>query len=194
MGLFMRSLTSFLTECEQKYEFKVKIACADDMGSEEMDRLEHALKAYGLSSVSKPKRLPPTTQKNEFPSADGCDVFLMNATLSMPCTDEQLRQVISDQGRFPLSSIKVTPAQISDEDALKAVEDDAEKEPLLTSELEKGEDGQPLAGQKHLDSFLKELESQKMEFASKEKTKDAKTSNDDPQNNKSPITAAKGNN
>jgi len=40
MGLFMRSLTSFLTECEQKYEFKVKIACADDMGSEEMDRLE----------------------------------------------------------------------------------------------------------------------------------------------------------
>jgi hypothetical protein len=184
-----KPFTHFLLEGDQTYEFKIKIAC-QDMDSDAQDRLEHALKAYDLGSVSKPKRLPPDAQKNEFPHAEGCDVFLMTASVKLPCTDAQLRQVISDQGRFQLASVKVLPANQTDEEAVAELEADGKKEALLTKDLEKGEDGQPQVGQKRLDSMLKELESQKMEFAAKEKT-NSKSTNDLPQNNKSPV-AAKG--
>jgi hypothetical protein len=62
---------------------------------------------------------------------------------------------------------------------------------ILTKDLEKGVDGQPQVGQKRLDSMLKELESQKMEFASKKKEPAPKTTNDLAQNNKGPV-AKKG--
>jgi len=189
----MKTFTHFLIEAAEakSYEFKIKIAC-QDFDDDAHDRLEHALKAYDLNSLSKAKHLPPADHSLDFPTHPELDVYLFTATLKLPCTDAQVRQVIGEQGRFPLACVVVTPKN-SPEEIMRDLDEEMDKAKgdILTKDLEKGVNGQPQVGQKRLDSMLKELESQKMEFASKKKEPAPKTTNDLTQNNNS-IMAKKG--
>lgn len=186
----MKTFLSYLTECATKYEFKIKIA-GYEIDGEIQDNLEHALKAYGLESISKPKRLPITDKHIDFPSLGNIDVYLMNVVLTYPVTDAQLRQTISDQGRFPLGSIVVIPKNQPEEvrrDA-EAEDDDKEKKAILDTEELGGESAQDQVGQKKLDSFIKELETREYEIEGK--AEKLKTTNELPMNNKSPVASKK---
>lgn len=187
----MKTFLSYLTECAQKYEFKIKIA-GYEIDGDVQDKLEHALKAYGLESISKPKHLPITDKHIDFPSLGNIDVYLMNVVLTYPVTDAQLRQTVSEQGRFPLGSIVVIPKNQPEEmcrDA-EAEASDKEKKALLDTEDLGGESAQDVAGQKRIDSMLKELETRKYEIEGKAE-KAQKSTNDSPMNNKSPVASKK---
>lgn len=188
----MKSLVEYLLDSEKLYEFKIKLA-VPELPNELMDRIEHALSAYEVARISKPKHLPIAVRNLDFPQHGPCDVFLITVALKYPCTDDQVRAVLGSQGRIPLGSIVVIPANQPEElrrDEEDEVDPNKKKDAILTTELETTESGQPLVGGNRLNSMLKELESCKQEFATKQ-TSAAKTSNDLPQNNTSPMKGAK---
>lgn len=193
----MKNFTQYLLESEQKtYEFKIKIANID-VTNDVQDQIEHALEAFEVVSVSKAKHLPVSDKCLDFPKFDKCDVYLINASLKYPCTDEQLRQALGAQGRIPLANVVVTPKNQPEELRRESDEDEStntkKKEAILSKDLEKIEGGQPQVGQKRVDSMLKDLakNSTKLEFEKKEKV-DSKDTNALPQNNKSPVAGRKG--
>jgi len=190
----MKSLAQYIVESEQTYEFKIKIATIE-VDDAMLDRIEHALAAYDVATISKPKHLPITAKNYDFPSIKSCcDITILNATLRCPCTDEQIRAALGAQGRIPLANIVVTPKNQPEEMRRDEEEDETtqkNKEAILTKDLENVSGGQDQVGGKRLDSMLKELETRKMEFeVTPEKA--PKTSNDFPQNNKSPTGSRKG--
>ena len=50
----MKSLKSYLTESEQKYKFRIKMA--EKFDDEIMNKLETVLEKYEVASISKPKK------------------------------------------------------------------------------------------------------------------------------------------
>lgn len=188
----MKNLTQFLIENEQTYEFKIKIA-GIELDNNALDRIEHALDAFQLCKLSKPKRLPISEVNLDFPQIPNCEVSLLIASLSYPCTDEQLRTTIATQGRFPLASIVVVPKNHPEElrrDS-EAEEEGKDKKALLDTELEQISGGQEQVGKQRADSLLRDLESRKTEFASTPEAP-AKTTNDLPMGTTSPISGRKG--
>lgn len=177
----MKTLISYLLEADQKtYEFKLKFANCD-LDNEAMDKIEHALAAFDVGSISKPKHLPPTEGCLDFPSYPDCDVTLLNVVLKYPCTDEQLLNTLIVHGRFMPGSVRVIPAGAPEE--IDRVNDAAGVKVYPDG-------GQALVGQKRMD-MLRELETRKFEFAKTEKS-DKKTTNDLPQNTRSPVTPING--
>lgn len=185
----MKNLNQYIIESSQIYEFKIKIACIE-INNEVLDRIEHALNTFDIAQLSKPKRLPISEKNLDFPSFGTCEVTLINAALNYPCNDAQVRQAISNQARLPLANIVVIPKnqpeELMREECAEDETTDKNKAPLLTKELEQVSGGQQLVGQKRADSMLKELESRKMEFASKPEPS-PKTTNDLPMDNISPV-------
>ncbi len=184
----MKNLTQYILESQKTYEFKIKIAELDVDG-ELLDRIEHALSAYGVTSVSKPKHLPISAKNFDFPSHPNCGVSIINAVLSYPCTDEQIRSVLGTQGRIPLAYVVVTPAN-SPEQLMRDEEDETDKNNNGASD-DGVPGGQKLVGQQRADSMLKELETRKYEMSADSESS-PNTTNDLPQNNMSPISGRKG--
>ena len=190
----MKNYTQYLLEEANKtYDFKIKISELE-VNDELLDKVEHALSAFEIANMSKPKRLLIKAKNLDFPSKENCEITLLNVSLKYPCNDEQVRVALGTQGRIPLANIVVVPKNSPEE--LRREEDESaedettnkKKEPILTKELENISGGQIQVGQQRLESMLKELEQSriKTEFAAKG-VGEAKTSNDLPQNNKTPV-------
>ena len=186
----MKSLAHYLIESEQTYEFKIKIATIE-IDNDMLDRIEHALGAFDVASMSKPKHLPITARNMDFPSVENCDVTLINVALKYPCTDEQVRSALGAQGRIPLANIVVIPKNQPEEMRRDEEDETTDNEAILTADLENVSGGQVQVGKQRMDSMLKELESRKMEFAG-DTEKAQKTTNELPQNNVSPMVGRKG--
>ena len=159
------------------------------------DNIEHALNSFDVATISKAKHLPVTDKCLDFPSFSKCDVYLINASLKYPCTDEQIRQVLGSQARLPLANIVVVPKNSPEElrreeEAGDETKTDKKSKSILEKEIENVESGQPQVGQKRIDSMLKDLKSTKFEFEKTEKASD-KSTNDLPQNNTSIVRKGK---
>ncbi len=194
----MKHFTDYLIESEEKtYDFKIKIADIDAT-NEVQDQIEHALKAYDIVQISKPKRLPICDNHPDFPEITNCEVSIINVSLKYPCNDAQVLQVLLTQGRIPAGHVKVVPKNAPDELLQDEVEDETKKKgAVLTKDLESVTGGQVQVGQKRLDSMLKELETERKSssrvsrFEKTEKV-DTKSTNDLPMNTKSPVVGRKG--
>ena len=103
----MKNFLQHLTESQKTYEFTIKIADIDP--ADIIDRLKAALDAYGLESLSKPKRLPIKANDIDFPSLSNCQLYIMYAVLTYPVNDAQLRAIVSERGAIPASNIVVVP-------------------------------------------------------------------------------------
>ena len=103
----MKNFLQHLTDSKKTYEFSIKIADIDP--ADIMDRLKAALDAYGLESLSKPKRLPIKANDIDFPSLSNCQLYIMYAVLTYPVNDAQLRAIVSERGAIPSSNIVVVP-------------------------------------------------------------------------------------
>lgn len=185
----MKDFAQYLTESVQTYEFKIKIADME-MDDDVQTRIEHALKAFDLDRISKPKKLPYEKECPEFPNMGIVDVYLINVAVKYPCNNDQLRTTIASQARIPLANIYVyTKGQ--DDLLLKDETTEKAKEAVLTKELEQtSSDGQEQVGTKRISNLLKELESMKHEFADPNKEK-AKASDTLPQGTASPVGSKK---
>lgn len=158
----MKSLTSYLLEDQQTYDFKIKFANIE-LSNEVLDRIEHALSAYELVKMSKAKSLPIVEKSLDFPSLANCEVKMIIVSLKYPCTDQQLRTAISQQGRIEMASVVVIPKNspeelMRDECCVADETNDKNKEPTLTKELEQISGGQIQVGMARVESLLKELE------------------------------------
>jgi hypothetical protein len=91
----MKSFIDHLQETQKTYEFRIKIANFDP--TPEMNKLESVLEAYGVETVSSPTSLPIAENNIDFPSMGPCEVYVIEAVLTYPATDQQLRSIISER-------------------------------------------------------------------------------------------------
>lgn len=103
----MNNFINYLQQAQKTYEFKIKFANIDPTDIKTM--LENALNAYGLESLSAPKRLPIAENVIDFPALKNCEMHLMDAVLTYPVTSETLRAIISERACVPASQIVVIP-------------------------------------------------------------------------------------
>lgn len=165
----MKSFVEYLIESSKTYEFRVKVA--GEVTNDHMDRLESRLEKFGLESISKPKRTPIQEQPSGFNEAvKNTEVNIFDVTTNYPATPHQIEAMIQELCDVPESHVVVvnknSPEEIAREEAASKKEGDYE--PILLKDYE-DEKLDPTFGDEYNQNFLKELETRKYEFASKEK-------------------------
>lgn len=185
----MKTFLQHLTESEKTYEFRIKIADVDP--DEKMDVLENALNAYGLESLSKPKRLPIKANDIDFPSMTNCQIYLMDAVLKYPVNDAQLRAIVSERAAIPQANIVVVPAGHPEEVWRWNLEGNeireyVKGEAVLDKPLEEVKNEDASKQYAEATPLLKELSKVKYEVEGNEPA-DGKTTNDLPVGDASPV-------
>lgn len=190
----MKNFIEYLTETQKTYEFRIKLA--DVNPDDYKDQLNHALESYGLESLSKAKRLPIKSDDIDFPSMKNCQVYLMDAVLSYPVNNDQLRAIISDRAGIPLANIVVVPTNHPEElwrwdRANSDIREFKKGESVLNEPLDDNPEGKK-AGKFYSEAgtLLKELSEAEPDIA--ENNKDGldpkgKTTNEISQGNMSPV-------
>jgi hypothetical protein len=188
----MKNFLNYLEQSQKTYEFRIKIANTDP--AEKLTMLESALDAYGLESLSKPKRLPLKESDVDFPNHGTVELYLMDAVLTYPCNEYQLRTIIAERAGIAQANIVVVPKNHPEEQR-RWNEDDAsdikeykQGEAVLDKPYEDNPDAKK-AGDAYAssNSILKELNEVKLEEAEGGSTPEAKTTNDLPVGEKSPV-------
>ena len=181
----MKNFLQHLTDSKKTYEFVIKIADIDP--ADIIDRLKAALDAYGLESLSKPKRLPIKSSDIDFPSLTNCQLYLMDAVLTYPVNDAQLRAIVSERGAIPASNIVVVPKNHPEEvwrwnaTGESEIREFKKGEAVLDKPYEADCPSAEASKAYSQGSFLKELS------AVKHAKSDSKTTNDIPTGDISPI-------
>lgn len=194
----MKNFLQYLTETQKIYEFRIKIANIDP--AEKAEQLENALSAYGLDSLSKAKRLPIKESDIDFPSLKNCQLYLMDARLTYPVNNDQLRALVSERAGIPLANIVVVPANHPEEQRRWDLEgNDIREYKKGEAVLDKPYEENPeatAAGKTYAEagSILKELNTAKFEIEGNDTTIGGeadpaygKTTNDLPQGDVSPV-------
>ena len=191
----MKNFITYLSESQKTYEFRVKIANIDP--AEKMDRLETAMEAYGLESLSKPRRLPIMESDIDFPSFKNCQIYLMDAVLRYPCNDQQLRACIAERAGIPAANVFVVPKNHPEEiwrwneDGSSELREFVKGESVLDKPYEENPEATK-AGDAYAkaESILKELSKPEAVVEGKDENpegNEGKTTNELPQNEKSPV-------
>lgn len=184
----MKSFQNYIYETHKTFEFRVKIANVEPKGTV-LEAIKNALDAYGLESISKPKRLPIQEHKS-FSKLGPCECYIMDVAVRYPTVVEQIRQLIVDRAQVSSDCICVyTKDQAEQEDAVQE-RIDGQGPVLETPELTADAGGQEAVGEKRVGSLLKELESRKYEIEGTEKA-DGKTTNELPMGDVSPVGSTK---
>lgn len=186
----MKNFTSYLQDAyiNKLYEFRVKIA-AHEVTSDVKGKIERALEAFQVESVSSPKRLP-IQEHTDFPNLGPCDCYVIEVALRYPTISEQVRQFIFERASIPLHCIIVR--SLKEEESLADVQE--HDGPILNNPDLGGASGQDSVGEKRIGSLLKELETHKYEIAGddtsvggEKQASYGKTSNELPQGTSSPV-------
>jgi len=188
----MKNFLNYLEQSQKTYEFRIKIANTDP--AEKLTMLESALNAYGLESLSKPKRLPLKESDVDFPNHGTVELYLMDAVLTYPCNEYQLRTIIAERAGIAQANIVVVPKNHPEEqrrwneDNASDIKEYVQGEAVLDKPYEDNPEAKK-AGDAYasFNSILKELNEVKLEEAEGGSTPAAKTTNDLPTGTKSPV-------
>lgn len=183
----MKSLTHYLTESSRTYKFKIKIA-ADKLDDEQLNAIEQQLQAYKLVNISKPKRLPIQESPAGFEHLGAVTVQAMEAELSYPATDVQVKEAVRLGCRCPGNQIYVG-SEVQEQDTLRLDLDEKDGKPILTQDYEKSDAKvKELYGDENIKIILKDFEGKKRQYEFEVVNKDsAKSTNDLPQGSLSPV-------
>lgn len=89
----MKSFRSYLAEATKEYSFRVKTLVAMDDAF--LDKLEKALRKYGIVDIGAPKRTAAQKNPLDFPHVSGLtDVYMVDVILSIPASSSVLAQDI----------------------------------------------------------------------------------------------------
>jgi len=184
MGL----LENYIIQCRKVYEFRIRIAEMDQDGS--IDRIESALKAFDVASVSKPKRAP-IQEDTDFPEMGPVEVHMIEIECNYPCTPEQIHNVLRERAGIAGNKFVVRTKATEE---LRAIPDMAApnkkgESVLANPDLAEVAGAQDEVGIKRLESMLKELQANPSRDYKKEgpAAEKAKTTNDMPQGQTSPV-------
>lgn len=173
----MKSFLEYLTESKKVYAFKIKVA--GDLDSNFDKKLKDCLTKFSIAKVGAGKRTPIQEVPLDFPDNKNSSVTIYEVETDYPVTAHQLQHEIADICDVDAKNIRVRSNNEPSEHYQAQMTNKSEtQESLLLSDLEQG-DNQELVGQKHLLSFIKELEKTKHDLAEVEGINDqllAKTS------------------
>ena len=180
----IRSFVHRLQDNKKVYSFKMRMAfeCTDKM----YKRIESALDAYQLESITKPKSLPIQEDTVNFPQAGPVEINIIEMELGYPVIPEMLHSLLVERCQLNGSRFVVhTLAQDSDRTPQVGIYEKGEA--LLNTELEESELSEKVYGNEFVSEFLDSIENREYEFAADSEAK-AETTNDLPQGTKSPMT------
>jgi hypothetical protein len=179
----MKTFVDYLTEAADKtYDFKIKMCCEPD--KDKLDAMENVLKAYDMVSMGKPKRLPVKEHPGEFPSRGPIEVHIIEASVRMPVTPQQLKEMLKQRAGINEADLLVyTKGQDESYVADQGQESDGA---LLGKDYDKSDNSEH-GTEKFKNSMLKDLApSIKHEYADPN-TERGKTTNDLPMGVQSPM-------
>lgn len=183
--LTLKPFQEYVYELNKVYEYRVKIAGINPQG-QVMERIKNALDAFEVESVSNPKSLP-IQEHRDFPKMGPTECWTFEVAVKYPTTVWQIRQLIKERAAINPDCICVyTKHEHEFTEEAEARGQDHEGALLEEPELKADEGGQELAGQKRVDSLLKELTARTYEFEQDSK-ESGKTTNTVPVGTDSPV-------
>jgi hypothetical protein len=194
----MKTLSAYFHETHKLYEFRIKMAHVEPKG-EVLDRIKEALNAFQVESISPAKRMP-ITEHWEFPKEGACECYSIDVSLRYPTIPGQLRQLIGERAGINASwvCVKTMSEALNEELNFEQADgNDAHKGALINDpELESvpSNEAQQYVGQGRLTGLMKELSANTRKFDVQGTDKEyasGKTTNDNPQQTKSPIGSNK---
>ena len=180
----IRSFVNHMQENRKLYEFKIRLAfeCDDRL----YKRIESALDAYQLESITKPKSLPIQEDAVNFPQLGPVEINVIEATLGYPAIPEMVHALLIERVGLESSQFVVhTMAQDADRTPQIGIYEKGEA--LLNTELEDTQLDEDVYGNEYISSFLDSIETREMKLAA-DKTEPATTTNDLEQGTESPMT------
>lgn len=171
----MKNFQNYYFQAAKLFEFRIKIAGYDVTAEGVMDRIKLALDAYQVETISAPKRLPIQEHK-EFGKLGPCEAYIIDVAVKYPTITEQIRHLVIDRAQINADNVLVmTKFQVEQDNRInERLDDEAEAAPLLDKPELKNftPDAQEYAGQKRVDSLMKELSNRTRQFevAGKDKT------------------------
>jgi hypothetical protein len=192
---------NYFYNAKKLYEFRIKVANVDITNKAVMEAIKNALNAYEVESISAPKRLPIQEHK-DFGNLGPCEVYVVDVAVNYPTICEQVRQLVINRAMVPNNCVCVeTLNQAEQEDQVNAtiLEQGADGPIIENPELKDAPGGQEIAGQKRVDSLLKDLAKRPQmsraydidgtdtTIGGDKQSSYGKTTNDVPMGNDSPI-------
>lgn len=183
----MRSFKEILTESKKTYKFKIGVAGVLPEGFQ--DRMETALKRFGLLNINSGKKTPIQERPLDFPNLTNTEVTYWDVELGYPTTDLVIKEYLGQVCSVHESKIVVrTPGSPIEREENK--KENAVYEPLLTNEELGGETAQNSVGNSRIMELLKELETARKERNDQDGFK-MEAVKEEPQNTKSAIGSKK---
>jgi len=180
----IRSFISHLQDSTKVYSFKMRMAfeCTDNL----YKRIEAALDAYQLESLTKPKSLPIQEDEINFPQAGPVEINIIEMELGYPVIPEMLHALLIERCQLDGTRFVIhTQAQDADRTPQNAIYEKGEA--LLNTELEEDVLEDKVYGNEFVTDFLDSIETREFKFAGDGESK-AETTNDLPQGTQSPMT------
>lgn len=181
----MKSFAEYLTESKKTYQFRMKIA--GELDESQLDHMERCFEKYGLISISKPKTTPIQENPMGFsPAVTNTEVNIIDVEVEYPTTPQELTNMLQHVVSKPESHIVIMNKNHPDVDEENQQKDDKKYKTIIGNDYEKQKQ-EVVYGDKYNKKMLKDIETKKYPAAAGGKTTKANTSNDLPQNTKSPL-------
>jgi len=168
-----KDLGQYLAENKHVNEFRMKIAC--EPTNEQLDAMELHLRKYDASDITTPKKTIIQKNPTDFRNIGPAEVFMIDFKTSLPATPYMLQQeLVQKMGiheRFVLVRNKSEPLHIEDE--ADEAPDEAYKVRLTDEEYSEVEkvDVDANYGNKHTESFLKQIAKERVKHLEEYKDK-----------------------
>ena len=160
--MITQSFQNYFYNSKKLYEFRIRLANCD-CSKELQEAIKNALDAYEVETITAPKRLP-IQEHRDFGKLGPCGVHHIDVAVNYPTIAEQVRQLIIN--RAGVSSEKVCVYTLNQSlqeemvDATIAAQGDGG--PIIENPELVAADQGDIAGQKRVDSLLKELSKTKL--------------------------------
>ena len=189
----MKNFQQYLAESERTYNYRIKIV--GDVAPDFIKQLEGKLAQFDVVKISKPKTTPVQSQPADFPKHSNDSVTSMDVEFRYPAIEPQIKEIAQLLFLDPNRIIMLTtPHEDSMDVERKKVED--ENKDLLTDTDYPAPDAAQKALSKDYSAPYDEHAVLKNAYRSDftvagGKTPAAKTTNDLPMGNNSPMTKVK---
>jgi hypothetical protein len=152
-----QNFQNYFYNSHKLYEFRIRLAncnCSKDL----IEAIKNALDAYEVETMTAPKRLP-IQEHRDFGKLGACEVHHIDIAVNYPTIAEQVRQLIINRAGVPANQVCVYTLNQAQQEELvqETIDSQAEGGPIIENpELVAPAQGD-IAGQKRVDSLLKEL-------------------------------------
>jgi len=175
----MSLFSQYLAESKKQYAFRIKLAC--ECSKEQMAKLKEVMNKYDVAAISEPKVTPIAETHAGFEHLKNVSLSIIDLLTNYPVTPQQIREMIRDH--LGISEAMIMVRTTGEEANAMPVAPVEKGDAVLTQDYPKTEKPNMLAD---LQKMLDEHESIEYPFAVKPEGK-AKTSNDLPEGNVSPV-------